>query len=70
MPILDSWDIIAIVAERKIQTALDEGVFEGLSAHGRIDCSQQGERFFARWWREKIAREESAHLAEGLDAVA
>lgn len=53
-------DIVAIVAERKIQEAIEEGLFDDLPPRGRIDCSLQGAAFIAIWWREKIAREENA----------
>jgi hypothetical protein len=52
-------DIIEFVAERKILEAIDEGLFDDLPRVGRIDCSLRGEAFIARWWREKIAREEA-----------
>ena len=54
-------DIIEFVAERRILEAIDEGLFDDLPLCGRIDCSLQGEAFLAKWWREKIAREEATH---------
>jgi hypothetical protein len=53
-------DIIAIVAERKIQEGLENGAFDGLPSRGRIDCSLHGEMFLVTWFRERIAREEDA----------
>lgn len=53
-------DVIALVAERKIEEAIEAGLFDGLPPRGRIDCSRQGEAFVAQWWRDKIAREELA----------
>ncbi len=52
-------DPVAIVAEHKIQTAIEQGEFDGLPPRERIECSQHGERFFMWWWREKLAREET-----------
>jgi hypothetical protein len=51
-------DIAAIVAERKIEEAIADGLFDNLPARGRIDCSLHGEAFVTKWFREKIAREE------------
>jgi hypothetical protein len=51
-------DPVAIVAEHKIQTAIEEGAFDHLPQRDRIDCSPQGERFYIWWWREKLQREE------------
>ena len=53
-------DIVGFIAERKIEEALENGYFNGLPAFGRIDCSLSGELFVAKWWREKIIREERA----------
>jgi len=53
-------DIVVVVAERKIQEAIEEGLFDDLPARGRLDCSLQGPTFIAQWWREKIAREDNA----------
>lgn len=50
-----SMDVIAIVAEHKIQTAMEDGLFDDLPARGRIACAKRGESFFVEWWREKIA---------------
>ena len=52
-------DVIALVAERKIQEAIEDGFFDNLLPYGRIDCSLQGDAFKLKWWREKIAREEA-----------
>ena len=54
-------DIVAFVAERKIQEAIDDGLFDNLPARGRIDCSLHGEAFIAKWFRDKVAREETLH---------
>ncbi len=48
---------VRIVAERKIETAIDEGEFDNLPQRGQIDCSLSGERFFTKWWHEKIERD-------------
>ena len=53
-------DIAHVIAERKIAEALENGYFNALPACGRIDCSLSGELFVAKWWREKIMREERA----------
>ena len=58
MLIGDTLDAIAIVAEHKLQTAIEDGLFDRLPVCGRIECTTHGERFFVRWWRDKIAREE------------
>jgi hypothetical protein len=50
-------DAVRLVAERKIEEAMEKGVFDHLPSFGRIDCSLQGEAFFAHWWREKFKRE-------------
>jgi hypothetical protein len=50
-------DAVRLIAERKIEEAIEEGAFKHLPAFGRIDCSLQGEAFFAHWWREKLERE-------------
>jgi hypothetical protein len=44
-------DLIQFVAERRIENALESGMFDGLPASGEIDCSLHGEAFFAWWFR-------------------
>jgi hypothetical protein len=60
-------DIVAFVAQRKIEEAIENGLFDNLPSYGPIDCSLQGEAFLTKWFREKIAREEaelhSSHAA-------
>jgi hypothetical protein len=51
-------DIVRIVAERKIEEAIDRGDFDALPSCGRIDCSLHGEKFLAKWFREKFQRED------------
>ncbi|MGZ3521451.1 MAG: hypothetical protein ACXWNK_00885 [Vulcanimicrobiaceae bacterium] len=51
-------DIVALIAERKIEEAMGNGAFDALAPMGRIDCSLHGERFIAKWFREKFQREE------------
>jgi hypothetical protein len=48
-----------IVAERKINAALDAGLFEHLPVHGRIECSLHGEEFLAWWFRMHYGSEGS-----------
>jgi len=60
-------DIVALVAERKIEEAIADGLFDGLPSRGRIDCSLHGEAFIAKWFREKFAREDE--LRERYDAA-
>lgn len=50
-------DVVALVAERKIEEAIENGLFDNLPSHGPIDCSLRGEAFIAKWFREKVARE-------------
>jgi hypothetical protein len=63
-------DIVRFVAERKISNAIDEGRFTGLPTRGQIDCSLQGEKFFAWWFRTHyghdalMEREEEKAAAE------
>ncbi len=52
-------DAVEIIALRKIEDALKDGAFNNLPCCGRIECSVHGELFIAKWWREKIAREEA-----------
>ena len=53
-------DVIAVVAERKIEEALEGGFFDNLPPYGPIDCSLNGEAFIAKWFREKFAAHESS----------
>ncbi len=48
-------DIVAFVAERKIEQAMLDGAFDGLPPRGFIDCTLQGKAFFAKWFRERFA---------------
>lgn len=50
-------DVIALVAERKIEEAVGNGLFDNLPPYGPIDCSLQGEAFLAKWFREKCQHE-------------
>lgn len=50
-------DVIALVAERKIQEAAEKGLFDNLPPCGPIDCSLRGEAFIAKWFREMVTRE-------------
>lgn len=52
-------DIIVLVAERKIEEAMEHGEFDALPPMGRIDCSLHGERFIAKWFRDKFHHEET-----------
>lgn len=54
-------DIVVLIAERKIQEAIENGDFNGLAQRGYIDCSLQGEAFLRVWWSEKIARDDAMH---------
>jgi hypothetical protein len=51
-------DIVALVAERRIEEAIDDGLFDGLPERGRIDCTLHGEAFIVKWFREKLEKEE------------
>jgi hypothetical protein len=53
-------DIVELVALHRIQTAIEEGLFENLPARGEIDCSLRGEAFLT-WW----LRTHHFHEAEG-----
>ena len=55
IPIMDAMamDIVTLVAERKIEEAIENGLFDNLPAYGPIDCSLHGEAFVAKWFREK-----------------
>lgn len=55
---LSSMDIVALVAERKIEEAMKDGAFDALTPMGSIDCSLHGERFIAKWFRNKYIHEE------------
>lgn len=52
-------DIVAIIAERKIEEALQNGAFTMLPQQGRIDCSLRGETFLAWWFRQRYSEHES-----------
>ena len=58
-PVVTAMDIVAIIAERKIEEGLQAGAFGGLPRRGRIDCSVHGEMFFAWWFRDRYAGRES-----------
>lgn len=50
-------DIVALIAERKIEEAIENGLFDNLPAYGAIDCSLRGEAFLAYWLQgERRAR--------------
>ena len=51
-------DPVQIIALHKIEAAIEDGAFEDLPRYERIDCSLQGEFFVAKWWREKIRRDD------------
>jgi hypothetical protein len=51
-----------IVAERKIASALKDGLFDNLPAYGEIECSLHGEAFLIWWFR--------THYGSGGDAAA
>jgi hypothetical protein len=44
-------DIVQLVAQHKIETAIEEGLFDHLAACGEIDCSLRGESFLVWWLR-------------------
>jgi Domain of unknown function (DUF1992) len=50
-------DVIALVAERKIEEAAENGLFDNLPQYGPIDCSLHGAAFVAKWFREKWLHE-------------
>lgn len=54
-------DLVAFIAERKIEEAMGNGAFDSLPPRGFIDCSLQGEAFLAKWFRDRfiVAIEES-----------
>jgi hypothetical protein len=56
-------DIVAVIAERKIQEGLQSGAFDMLPQRGRIDCSLHGEMFFMWWFRERYATDEKTNAA-------
>jgi len=41
-------DVISLVAERKIEEAIENGLFDNLPRRGRIDCSLHGEAFVVK----------------------
>ncbi|HEV3155661.1 MAG TPA: hypothetical protein VGZ02_17785 [Candidatus Baltobacteraceae bacterium] len=47
-------DIVAFIAERKIEAAIEDGAFDELPPKGYIDCSLHGEAFIAQWFRERF----------------
>ena len=49
-------EIIALVAERKIEDAIERGLFDNLPKRGRIDCTLQGDAFLTEWWRRLLRR--------------
>ncbi len=51
-------ELAVLIAERKIEEGLENGFFANLPHRDRIDCSLSGEAFIAKWWREKIMRDE------------
>lgn len=46
-------DIVEFIAVRKIQEAIQSGLFDDLPPRDFIDCSMHGEAFFAKWFRER-----------------
>jgi len=48
-------DIVAMIAERKIDEGMQSGAFAMLPQRGRIDCSLHGEMFFAWWFRDRYS---------------
>jgi hypothetical protein len=44
-------DIVQLVAEHKVQTAIEDGLFENLAVRGEIDCTLRGESFLLWWFR-------------------
>ena len=50
-------DIVSLVARRKIEASIEEGLFDNLPAYGPIDCSLHGEAFVTKWFRKQILRE-------------
>lgn len=63
-------DIVRFVAERKISAAIDEGLFAGLPTRGQIDCSLQGEKFFAWWFRTHYGHDALMEREEEQQAAA
>jgi hypothetical protein len=47
-------DIVAFIAERKIEEAMENGAFDGLPKRGLIECSLHGEAFLTKWFRERL----------------
>lgn len=56
-------DIVAFIAERKIEEGLQSGAFDLLPQCGRIDCSLHGEMFFAWWFRQRYSGEDTDVIA-------
>jgi hypothetical protein len=44
-------DIVQLVAQHKIESAIEDGLFDNLPACGEIDCSLRGESFLMWWFR-------------------
>lgn len=40
-----------MVAEHKVQTAIEAGLFEALPERGEVDCALRGESFLIWWFR-------------------
>lgn len=59
-------DPVQIIALHKIEAAMEDGAFDNLPRCERIDCSVHGELFVAKWWREKIKRDEFLFRPEGM----
>jgi hypothetical protein len=57
-------DPAQIVAEHKIASAMEIGLFEGLPACGPIECSVHGEAFFAWWFRTRYGNAAAAEISE------
>ena len=51
-------DLVAFIAERKIEEGMESGEFDGLPPRGLIECSVHGEAFFAKWFRERFTLSE------------
>jgi hypothetical protein len=56
-------DIVAIIAERKIEDGLQSGAFNALPERGRIDCSVHGEMFFAWWFRARYTGDQPSDVS-------
>jgi hypothetical protein len=44
-------DIVQLVAQHKIESAIEDGLFDNLPRRGEIDCSLRGESFLMWWFR-------------------